>query len=1068
MALEMEFRLLGPLVVRHGEQVVPVPRGKQRVLLAALLLHANRVVSIDDLTETLWGSRPPPSARVTLQNYVKRLRQSLLDSGRAVISSQPPGYLIRVTAGDLDVWKFEELVEAAQAAARESSWESVVSLASAALDLWRGEPLADVESEGLTQQAAPRLREMKLRAEEMRIDACLNLGRHADAISKLLQLVAENPLRERFHALLMITLYRDGRHAEALAAYRRVRELLVEELGTEPGTELRELHQRMLALDPALGILKAEPVTARAPVRVVPRELPPDVSGFTGRAAELAELDRLASHVGHGAMAGNRHSSRNGAALAHGAVIAVSAVSGTAGVGKTALAVRWAHQISRRFPDGQLYANLRGYDAARPVSAAEALAGFLRALGVPGEDIPAGVDERAARYRSLLADRRVLVVLDNVVDADQVRPLLPGGSGCVAVITSRDALAGLVARDGARRLELDLMPMPDAIGLLRTLIGRRVDDDPAGAMELARQCSRLPLALRIAAELAVGNAAVPLAGLVSELADEQQKLDLLDAGGDARTAVRAVFSWSYRRLAAGPARAFRMAGLHPGPCFDRYAVAALTGTSAAQAGRALEQLSRAHLIQPAGPGRYGLHDLLRVYARDLASGTDAHAERQSALARLMDYYLCAAGAAVTVLFPGVQFQRPDSSAAMSAAPLASPAQARDWLDAHRSTLAAVSTQAVSRGWPDHAMKLAEVLFRYLEGGAHYPELLLICDNARQAARHLGDLAAEAQALNNASLVDLRQGRYREGASLLRQALELYRQSGDQIGQAWALGNLGIVDYLEGRYRQAVGNQRQALAGYRSLGDKVGEARTLVNIALVDLLQGRYQQASSQFNNALALHREVGNRTGESQAVLNLGLIDTRQARYQRAGERLLEALAMFREHADPTGETDALNGLGALGFRLGRHEHAVDYHQAALALARRTGNQAGEAEAHNGLGDVLLAVGEPGRARQHHAMALRMASQIGSKYEQARAHAGLARARTVIARRGDVDGASHDSVGESTGAQHWSEALRLFTALGTPEADQIRVEVDGAIASQIYGRRQPERVAPESSMGYED
>ena len=464
----MEFRLLGPLTVRSGTAIVQVPRGKQRAVLAALLLNANRVVPVEDLAETLWGSDPPPSARVTIQNYVMRLRKALGDTSECPISTQPPGYLIRVDAGDLDVARFEARLTAARAAARDGSWDTAASEARAALALWRGEPLADVDSELLAQREVTRLAELRLQALEARIDADLHLGRNAEVIVELRHLAECHPLREHLRGLLMLACYRDGRQAEALAAYADARRVLVGELGAEPGTGLRELHQRILAADPALELPQVERPAADGAEPVVPRQLPAAVRHFTGRALELALLTGWVDQAGQ---------ERPG-------TVVISAIGGTAGVGKTALAVHWAHQVADRFPDGQLYVNLRGYDTDGPVPAADALAGFLRALGVPGQDIPADADERAARYRSLLAGRRILMVLDNAGSVDQVRPLLPATPGCAAVVTSRDSLAGLVARDGAYRLDLDLLPLPDAIGLLRALIGERATADPDAAAEL--------------------------------------------------------------------------------------------------------------------------------------------------------------------------------------------------------------------------------------------------------------------------------------------------------------------------------------------------------------------------------------------------------------------------------------------------------------------------------------------------------------------------------------------------------------------------------------------------------
>jgi DNA-binding SARP family transcriptional activator len=549
MTTKLEFCLLGPLVVRCGEVPLPVPRGKQRAVLAVLLLNAGRVVSVGEIAETLWGPVPLPSASATVRNYVKRLRRVLGTADQARIVTRPPGYVIRVDPGELDVTRFEVLLDGARNAALGGSFEAAAQQARKALGLWRGEPLADVESEALALREVPRLAELRLQAAELWIEAELRLGRHGVAIAELERMAAAHPLREHLHALLMLALYRDGRQAEALAAYQRARRVLVDEVAAEPGAELRELHRQILTTSPVLAgpesgqLLPggARPPGAR-PGPAVPRELPGPVAQFVGRAAELAELTGMLEL----------------ASAERPPTLVVSAISGMAGVGKTALALQWAHQVADRFPDGQLHVNLRGYDPARPMSAADALAEFLRSLGVAERDIPAEAAERAARYRSLLAGRRMLVMIDNARDADQVRSLLPGSPSCVAVVTSRDALAGLVARDGARRLELDLLPPAEAIGLLRALIGERVDAEPEAAARLAGYCGRLPLALRVAAERAAASPGVSLAAVTSELADLQDRLDLLGAGGDRMSAVRTVFSWSVRHLDDEAARGFRL------------------------------------------------------------------------------------------------------------------------------------------------------------------------------------------------------------------------------------------------------------------------------------------------------------------------------------------------------------------------------------------------------------------------------------------------------------------------------------------------------------------------------
>ena len=623
MPAGVEIGLLGPLQVRCDGMMVAVPAGKQRALLAALLLQAGRPVPADQLAELLWAPNPPPlTAPVALRNNVLRLRRLLGPAGQHLIQTRPGGYLIMPGDCELDLAAMQQELAAARAAARDGDWHRAAAHADASLSLWRGEPLSDVDLPALTAQHVPRLNEMRSQAHELRIDADLALARHAEAVTELPQLIAANPVRERLYALLMLALYRCGRRAEALDTYRAAHDVLAGEIGVDPGPELQALHEQILHDDPALAAPPALGTRAglsgqaarAAQAAELPRQLPAAVACFTGRDVELAALTSLLRQE------------TGGAAPA----LVISAIGGTAGVGKTALAVQWAHQVAEHFPDGQLYANLRGYDPGQPTPAADVLAAFLRALGVPGQDIPPEADERAARYRSLLAGQRMLIVLDNAGSVEQVRPLLPGSPGCVVLVTSRDALAGLIARDGARRLDLDLLPLVEAVSLLRALIGGRIDSDSEAATALAIQCARLPLALRVAAELAATRPAAAVSDLVAELADQQRRLDLMEAGADPQTAVRTVFSWSCRHLDPDTGRAFRLAALHPGLDLDSYAVAALTGTSRRRASQLLDQLARAHLIQTGTPGRYGMHDLLRGYASELAAAQDSEDDRREA------------------------------------------------------------------------------------------------------------------------------------------------------------------------------------------------------------------------------------------------------------------------------------------------------------------------------------------------------------------------------------------------------------------------------------------------------
>ncbi|HET7015226.1 MAG TPA: BTAD domain-containing putative transcriptional regulator [Streptosporangiaceae bacterium] len=804
---EFEFCLLGPLTVRRGGAPVTVPRGAQRAILAMLLLNADRVVRQDELAETLWAAGPPPSGPVAVQNYVMRLRKTLGKAGRDRIITQPPGYLIHVLDGELDTIRFEALLDAARTAARTGSWDQAVTRAREALRLWRGEPLADVYSDVLTARNAIRLAEMRLQALEIRIDADQHLGRHAEVIAELRQLASEHPLRERLHGGLMLSLYRDGRQAEALAAYADARRILVSELGTEPGARLRELHQQILTADPALGIPPGStPVAIAGPATTptaptVPRELPTSVRNFTGRSDELQSLTKLLD-LGENVPG----------------TVVISAIGGTAGVGKTALAVHWAHQVADRFPDGQLYVNLRGYDPEKPMLATDALAGFLRALGAGGQEIPGDAAERAARYRSLLAARRMLVVLDNASDVEQIRPLLPASPGCMVLVTSRDSLAGLVARDGAVRLELDLLPPADAVGLLRELIGSRVDTEPSAAAALAAQCGRLPLALRVAAEIAIARPTARLAELAAELADQRPGLQLLEAGGDPRTAVRAVFSWSYRYLKPDAARAFRLFGLHPGPDLDLYAAAALTDTSLPKARSLLDQLARAQLIHLTGPGRYGMRDLLSAYARQLTAEHDSAADRRAGLTRLFNYYASTAATAMGTMYPQTYGRKSGIKRPTTPTPaVADRATAGEWLKAEQASLVAIARYTAENGWPRHATQLSAILIHHYTGNTN-PEASIIGEPGHRAALAMGDRVAEAVALYALGQVAWSQVRYRSADAGFRDALAQYRAITDPDGKARALHGLGLIALQEGRYETASDCFRQAVALCRQPGD----------------------------------------------------------------------------------------------------------------------------------------------------------------------------------------------------------------------------------------------------------
>jgi tetratricopeptide (TPR) repeat protein/transcriptional regulator with XRE-family HTH domain len=707
---------------------------------------------------------------------------------------------------------------------------------------------------------------------------------------------------------------------------------------------------------PAATVLATTAPPAGMPV---PRQLPADVAAFTGRETELAELDFLLPGAGPAGP------------------VVISAVSGTAGVGKTALAVRWAHQVADAFPDGQLYVNLRGYDPGRPVPAAEALAGFLRALGVPDADIPLDEGERAARFRSVVADRRLLMVLDNAGTVKQVRPLLPGSPTVLVVVTSRDTLAGLVALDGAVRLEVDLLPAGQAAALLDSLVGARAAVEPAAVAVLAAQCAFLPLALRVAAEMAVARPVSRLSELSAELAALEDRLELLDASGDPHGAVASVFSWSYRNLAPDEARMFRLLGVHPAADFDGYAAAALAGLPVAQARQLLGLLARAHLIQPADGGRYGLHDLLRAYAASQATRRDSEQDRQAALTRVFDYYLAACGAALDCLAPAERQHRPGPAPTAPAMPdLPGRAAALDWLKAELATLTAVAAYAAAHGWAGHATRLAAILSSYLDEN-HPLQAVIIHTHALDAARASADRAAQAFALVDLGRTHFQRADYQQAIDCYGQALVLARELDDRSMVARALGSLATVHCALGRYDEAVKGHQQALALCRGLDDQYGVAYSLNALGEISCHQGQHEQAESYLQQALEVSRPLGARSLEAATLTRLADVYGQRHRVGEAMARYQQALAICRQTGDRDGETDALIGTSSILVATGQITQAQAGLSTALALARQTRDPYQQARALRGLAAACHAAGQHDQARQHEQQARDIHTALG-------------------------------------------------------------------------------------------
>jgi DNA-binding SARP family transcriptional activator/tetratricopeptide (TPR) repeat protein len=939
MAVRVEFGLLGPLVVRHEGVMVPIAKGGQRALLAALLLDAGKLVTVRHLTDVLWGAAPPTAARAALHNQVRRLRDALDEVGRDRIRTQPGGYLIHLEPGELDVMRMRDLLTSARTAARIGAWDQASAMAAGAVLLWRGEPLADFDSEVLASRI-PGLTEVYLQAVETRLEAEVNLGRHAEVTAELRRLIADHPFREHLHALLMLALYRCGCQGEALAVYRAARRILIGELGCEPGPELQRIHQQILKGDPGLAIPVPETADAARGHTPVPRELPRAIGHFTGRARELRALTRMLEDA------------RDGTAE----TVVISAICGTAGIGKTALAVQWAHQVADRFPDGQMYVNLRGFHpSGKPVPVAGAVRGFLDALGVPAERIPAGMDGQAGMYRSLLSGKRMLVVLDNARDEEQIRPLLPGSPGCLVLVTSRSPLSGLVAAEGAHVLTLDVLTEDEARDLLARRLGATpLGEEPRAAGELIGLCAGLPLALAIAA----GRAARPglrLGALVDEMKDAKRRLDTLETG-DPAVSARAVFSSSVNNLPARQLRMFRLLGVHPGPDITIPAAASLAGVPLAQARAELRELAVAYLINEHVPGRYAMHDLLHAYATEQATENEPQTERQNAIQRALDFYLHTSYAAALLLDPSrepVTLKPPRPG--VTPEPLASSQQALAWFEAEHRVLMSAIAAAYQTGSDTCAWQLPWAMDNFLNWRGHWQEWATAQRTALAAANRLGDVAGQATARRLLAHTFARTGDYRQACDHLMHCLTLYRQLGDQIGEGRVHQTLGWIAERQNRYADALSHAEQALALYEIASDQARQAAALNNVGWCLVLAGNYQRARTVCWQALTLHRQLGHRRGEASTWDSLG----------------------YAEH------------------KLGNLTEAADCHRRALGIVRELGDRYEEAEFLTHLGDVCHAAGDLREARAHWQQAVGILEDLHHP-DSARVRAKLACAASTV------------------------------------------------------------------------
>lgn len=933
----LEFGILGPLQVRRGETALAVGPPSQRTVLATLLLNANRTVSVDQLVDTIWPDSPPATAVAMVQIYVGRVRRAL-QAGEALIHTERPGYRLDLTPGALDLDRFDGCTQAGARALAEGDLAGGTRQLREALALWRGPALVDIPAAPLRLEAG-RLDELRIDALERCAAADLALGRYRDALAELTDLTTEHPFRERLWSLLMAGLYGAGRQAEALEGYQRARDVLGEELGLEPSAELQRIQQAILTGRPPAELIaeitgypSSSSVVTRAPR---PAELPPAAATFTGRKAELDAV-RKQLGVDGPEVAGARTSGP----------LVISAVDGCGGVGKSTLAIRAAHDLSSRFPDGQLYVDLQGSTPGlEPLRPLEVLGRFLRSLGVEDSRIPTDVGEAAARFRSLLADRRMLVVLDNARDSAQVRPLLPGWAGCGVLVTSRRMLTGL---DGAGHLHLDLLTPDESLELLTRLVGsERVTAEPAAADEVVRLCGRLPLALRIAGARLAARPGWSLERFAARLASVSSGLGELELDG---LGVRACIAVSYAEAADSgdpidqvATRAFTLLGLWDGPDISLPAAAALLELPEPEAEDGLERLVDARLLDSPTPGRYRMHDLTRRYAREQAEQRTPAPERLAALRRLLRFYTSTTWRTVPLL-------RPADTTAVRMHPdwtgggleLASIGSALDWLESERRSLLAAVAQAA--GIPElnaGAIQLCEALFAFFTIRRGYlADWEWTASTARAVSARLGDEHGEANALNDLGCIRRHQDRDEEGQAYLEQSLVLHERVGNPIGQAAVLGNLATLHSGVGRYEEAERCLTEALAIDRAGGNRGSEGFDLANLGILHGRQGRLAQAVACLEEGVACFREIDDRYGLAHSLNNLGFAHGLEGELDAALACLEESRAFARELGNTQLEAENLRDIGVLLQRSGRLEEARAHWREALTLFDQLGSGA--------------------------------------------------------------------------------------------------------------------------------
>ncbi|MCE7079029.1 tetratricopeptide repeat protein [Streptomyces sp. ST2-7A] len=945
----MEFLLLGPVRVLRDGVEQPAGPPQQRALLATLLLHDGHPVGVSELVDSLWDEDPPLRAVAALRTYASRLRR-LLAPRSEVLVSEAGGYALRPGPGDrVDLAELDELCGLAERASLNGDAAEAHRLYGRALALWDGEALTGVPGPAADTHRN-RLTERRLVLRELHLCAALECGLHVESVSDLTALTSSHPMRETLRELLMLALYRCGRQGEALAVYTDTRRVLDEELGVEPRSELRELHQRILTADPALDPTPAPGPRESAATLPRPAQLPPTVADFTGRREFVTELgERLTD-------------SRR-------PVMALSAVAGIGGVGKTTLAVHVAHAVRERYPDGQLYVDLQGASPA-PMEPTAVLASFLRALGVTDPDVPEGPGERAALFRSLLDGRRVLTLLDNARDAAQIRDLLPGTPDCAVLVTSRTRMVDLA---GAHLVDLDVMSPEESLQLFARIVGaERVNSERQAAMDVVAACGFLPLAIRIAAARLAARRTWAVSVLARKLADERRRLDELQAGDQA---VKATFELGYGQLEPEQARAFRLLGLVEGPDIPLRAAAALLDRDPEDTEEVLESLVDTSLLESAAPGRYRLHDLVRLFARACAERDETSAAGRAATDRLLDFHLTGARRVFAMERPGDRTVEhltggrpvPSGSAESPAHPDGMVFEdfdaAREWLFAEAECLLACARQGAREGRTGKAADLLIAAKDLAETGAFSLQYEQACAVVLEWAVATGDRHAEGRARVSSTHSLSVTGRVREAAAEAAEAARLGTATGDPVARGYGFNDQGIIAIYRSRHEEAEEHLERAVAVFREDGNAPTEASALSNLARVHLNTGRVGSALELAGRAHAIYLGVGATLRLANAKYALGMALTAAGRHTESRERLEEAVEIFREHRQRLWEGMSLFRLGEAVRAAGDDTGAAALAEQALGLLRDIGGDFRRAQVLTLLGRALAGSGQRGRAR---------------------------------------------------------------------------------------------------------